>query len=36
MLCVEEDVSEKQSPSFVDLFRTPNMRKHTFILMYLW
>ncbi|XP_057618580.1 solute carrier family 22 member 1 [Chionomys nivalis] len=36
MLCAEEDVSEKQSPSFVDLFRTPNMRKHTFILMYLW
>nr|XP_048276705.1 solute carrier family 22 member 1 [Myodes glareolus] len=36
MLCVEEDVSEKQSPSFVDLYRTPKMRKHTFILMYLW
>ncbi|KAL1770446.1 solute carrier family 22 member 1 [Sigmodon hispidus] len=36
MLCVEEDVSEKQSPSFVDLFRTPNLRKHTLILMYLW
>lgn len=36
MLCLEEDVSEKRSPSFADLFRTPNMRKHTFILMYLW
>ncbi|XP_027292821.1 solute carrier family 22 member 1 [Cricetulus griseus] len=36
MLCVKEDASEKQSPSFADLFRTPSMRKHTFILMYLW
>ncbi|XP_028628581.1 solute carrier family 22 member 1 [Grammomys surdaster] len=36
MLCLEEDASEKLSPSFFDLFRTPNLRKHTFILMYLW
>ncbi|XP_051020294.1 solute carrier family 22 member 1 [Acomys russatus] len=36
MLCLEEDVSEKRSPSFADLLRTPNLRKHTFILMYLW
>lgn len=36
MLCVEEDASEKLSPSFADLFRTPNLRKHTLILMYLW
>lgn len=36
MLCLEEDVSEKRSPSFADLFRTPNLRKHTLILMYLW
>ncbi|XP_025278470.1 solute carrier family 22 member 1 [Canis lupus baileyi] len=36
MLSLEEDVTEKLSPSFVDLFRTPQLRKHTFILMYLW
>ncbi|XP_054943643.1 solute carrier family 22 member 1 [Physeter macrocephalus] len=36
MLSLEEDVTEKLSPSFVDLFRTPHLRKHTFILMYLW
>ncbi|XP_070317570.1 solute carrier family 22 member 1 isoform X2 [Odocoileus virginianus] len=36
MLSLEEDVAEKLSPSFVDLFRTPNLRKYTFILMYLW
>ncbi|XP_052025676.1 solute carrier family 22 member 1 [Apodemus sylvaticus] len=36
MLCLEEDTSEKRSPSFADLFRTPNLRKHTLILMYLW
>ncbi|EDL83056.1 rCG44895, isoform CRA_b [Rattus norvegicus] len=26
MLCLEEDASEKRSPSFADLFRTPNLR----------
>nr|XP_045015561.1 solute carrier family 22 member 1 [Jaculus jaculus] len=36
MLSVEEDATEKRSPSFADLFRTPNLRKHTLILMYLW
>ncbi|XP_029080079.1 solute carrier family 22 member 1 isoform X2 [Monodon monoceros] len=36
MLSLKEDVTEKLSPSFVDLFRTPHLRKHTFILMYLW
>lgn len=36
MLSLEEDVAEKLSPSFVDLFRTPNLRKYAFILMYLW
>ncbi|XP_023554998.1 solute carrier family 22 member 1 [Octodon degus] len=36
MLSVEEDGTEKLSPSFVDLFRSPTLRKHTFILMYMW
>lgn len=36
MLSLEEDVTEKLSPSFADLFRTPHLRTHTFILMYLW
>ncbi|XP_053447404.1 solute carrier family 22 member 1 [Nycticebus coucang] len=36
VLSLEEDVTEKLSPSFADLFRTPGLRKHTFILMYLW
>ncbi|KAM9060222.1 solute carrier family 22 member 1 isoform 2-T3 [Megaptera novaeangliae] len=36
MLSLEEDVTEKLSPSFAGLFRTPHLRKHTFILMYLW
>ncbi|KAJ8797159.1 hypothetical protein J1605_017387 [Eschrichtius robustus] len=35
MLSLEEDVTEKLSPSFAGLFRTPHLRKHTFILMYL-
>uniref|UniRef100_A0A8D0L3U6 Solute carrier family 22 member 2 n=1 Tax=Sphenodon punctatus TaxID=8508 RepID=A0A8D0L3U6_SPHPU len=32
----EDEDSEKLSPSFVDLVRTPQIRKHTFILMYTW
>ncbi|XP_019519303.1 PREDICTED: solute carrier family 22 member 1 [Hipposideros armiger] len=36
MLSLEEDVTEKLSPSFTDLVRTPHLRKHTCILMYLW
>ncbi|XP_062954070.1 solute carrier family 22 member 1 [Cynocephalus volans] len=36
LLSLEEDVTEKRSPSFADLFRTPHLRKHTFVLMYLW
>uniref|UniRef100_A0A5F9CKJ0 Solute carrier family 22 member 1 n=2 Tax=Oryctolagus cuniculus TaxID=9986 RepID=A0A5F9CKJ0_RABIT len=36
MLSLDEDVTEKLSPSLADLFRTPNLRKHTFILMFLW
>ncbi|XP_074189881.1 solute carrier family 22 member 1 isoform X4 [Rhinolophus sinicus] len=36
MLSLEEDVTEKLSPSFADLVRTPHLRKHTCILMYLW
>nr|AAB19097.1 LX1 [Mus musculus] len=36
MMCLEEDASERRSPSFADLFRTPSLRKHTLILMYLW
>ncbi|XP_020842396.1 solute carrier family 22 member 1-like [Phascolarctos cinereus] len=32
----DDDDTEKLSPSFGDLFRTPQMRKHTFILMYIW
>ncbi|XP_037673576.1 solute carrier family 22 member 1 [Choloepus didactylus] len=36
MLSLEEDVTEKLSPSFVDLFRTPRLRRNTLILMYLW
>ncbi|XP_077204386.1 solute carrier family 22 member 2 isoform X2 [Paroedura picta] len=32
----EEEVSEKLGPSFLDLVRTPQIRKHTLILMYTW
>uniref|UniRef100_G1SHS3 Solute carrier family 22 member 2 n=1 Tax=Oryctolagus cuniculus TaxID=9986 RepID=G1SHS3_RABIT len=31
-----EDVGEKLNPSFLDLVRTPQIRKHTCILMYNW
>ncbi|KAF3831252.1 hypothetical protein GH733_000144 [Mirounga leonina] len=32
----EEEVDEKLNPSFLDLVRTPQIRKHTLILMYNW
>ncbi|XP_065787089.1 solute carrier family 22 member 2 isoform X2 [Muntiacus reevesi] len=32
----EEEVGEKLNPSFLDLVRTPQIRKHTLILMYNW
>ncbi|XP_027629157.1 solute carrier family 22 member 2 [Tupaia chinensis] len=32
----EEEAGEKLSPSFLDLVRTPQIRKHTLILMYNW
>ncbi|KAM9155573.1 solute carrier family 22 member 2 [Pangshura tecta] len=32
----EEEDGEKLSPSFLDLIRTPQIRKHTLILMYTW
>ncbi|XP_068268913.1 solute carrier family 22 member 2-like [Nyctibius grandis] len=32
----EEEDGGKQSPSLIDLVRTPQMRKNTFILMYNW
>ncbi|XP_053565251.1 solute carrier family 22 member 2 [Bombina bombina] len=35
-LTADEDYGEKQVPSFLDLVRTPQIRKHTFILMYTW
>ncbi|KAM4694690.1 solute carrier family 22 member 2 [Discoglossus pictus] len=35
-LTADEDSGEKQVPSFMDLVRTPQIRKHTFILMYIW
>ncbi|XP_004449852.2 solute carrier family 22 member 2 [Dasypus novemcinctus] len=31
-----EEVGEKLNPSFLDLVRTPQIRKHTLILMYNW
>ncbi|XP_047414690.1 solute carrier family 22 member 2 [Sciurus carolinensis] len=35
-LRADEEVGEKLSPSFLDLVRTPQIRKHTLILMYNW
>ncbi|XP_054451512.1 solute carrier family 22 member 2 [Pteronotus mesoamericanus] len=35
-LSPDEEVSEKLNPSFLDLVRTPQIRKHTLILMYNW
>ncbi|XP_004639493.2 solute carrier family 22 member 2 [Octodon degus] len=35
-LRADEEVGEKQNPSFLDLVRTPQIRKHTLILMYNW
>ncbi|NP_001087673.1 solute carrier family 22 (organic cation transporter), member 2 L homeolog [Xenopus laevis] len=35
-LTADEEVCEKQVPSFLDLVRTPQIRKHTLILMYIW
>ncbi|XP_061480279.1 solute carrier family 22 member 2-like isoform X3 [Rhineura floridana] len=32
----EEEMSDKLIPSFLDLVRTPQIRKHTLILMYTW
>lgn len=32
----EDEDGEKPKPSFLDLVRTPQIRKHTFILMYSW
>ncbi|XP_076975627.1 solute carrier family 22 member 2 [Tamandua tetradactyla] len=32
----DEEVGEKLNPSFLDLIRTPQIRKHTLILMYNW
>ncbi|XP_068003633.1 solute carrier family 22 member 2-like isoform X1 [Melanerpes formicivorus] len=35
-LSYEDEVGEKLKPSFLDLVRTTQMRKYTFILMYSW
>ncbi|KAG8444175.1 hypothetical protein GDO86_009381 [Hymenochirus boettgeri] len=35
-LTADDDVGEKKVPSFLDLVRTPQIRKYTFILMYIW
>ncbi|MEJ1275441.1 hypothetical protein NN561_006338 [Cricetulus griseus] len=32
----DEDAGEKLNPSFLDLVRTPQIRKHTLIMMYNW
>ncbi|KAG7460970.1 hypothetical protein MATL_G00204650 [Megalops atlanticus] len=33
---LKDDTAESSTASFLDLIRTPNMRKHTFILMFNW
>ncbi|XP_036270177.1 solute carrier family 22 member 2 [Pipistrellus kuhlii] len=35
-LRAEEEAGEKPNPSFLDLVRTPQIRKHTLVLMYNW
>ncbi|NXG73110.1 S22A2 protein, partial [Baryphthengus martii] len=35
-LSSEDEDGEKLKPSFLDLIRTPQIRKHTFVLMYSW
>ncbi|KAM4040440.1 solute carrier family 22 member 2 isoform 2-T2 [Anomaloglossus baeobatrachus] len=35
-LMEKEEMGEKRVPSFADLVRTPQIRKYTFILMYIW
>ncbi|KAM8787999.1 solute carrier family 22 member 2 isoform 2-T2 [Rhynchonycteris naso] len=35
-LRADEEVGEKLKPSFLDLVRTPQIRKHTLVLMYNW
>ncbi|KAM8945320.1 solute carrier family 22 member 2 [Pelodytes ibericus] len=36
ILTADEETGEKQIPSYLDLVRTPQIRRHTFILMYIW
>ncbi|XP_069811058.1 solute carrier family 22 member 2-like [Dendropsophus ebraccatus] len=35
-LMEKEETGDKKVPSFADLFRTPQIRKYTLILMYIW
>nr|XP_013004336.1 solute carrier family 22 member 2 [Cavia porcellus] len=35
-LRADEEAGQKLNPSFLDLVRTPQIRKHTLILMYIW